>query len=893
MQSKDEIRKEFSKKWQNYYKIQFLIEKGYKRKICKKCGKGFWTILEKDICCDCEPYSFIGNPPTKKRIDYIEMWKALEKFFSDNGHFILKRYPVVCRWYPLYFTIAGIIDFYRIENGNLVFDFPANPVYVNQTCLRFNDIPNVGITGRHYSCFVMVQQSSVYDGKNGYWKERCIELDFEFLTKILGIKPEEIDFLEDVWIGPKAFGSCMEYFSRGLELGNAVFTEFIYNGSVKEMKEKIIDMGAGLERFSWITFGTPTSYDITFGPIVEKLKKQIDISYDKKLFLKYAELSGIIDMAEKEKRAKIARKLGISVEEMKKMIEPIEAMYAILDHTKALTYAISDGMLPSNVGGGYNLRVILRRALSFIDKFKWDLDLAKICEMHAKFLKPIEPELIEHIDEINKILEIETKRFYSTKERAERIMKKLSEKGEMDEQTLIKLYESDGITPELVKEFLDIEIPDDFYAKVTEKHISEEEREEKTLEIKDVPDTRLIFYEDPEKMEFEAKVLKIIEKNIVILDQTCFYPESGGQASDKGFINGCKVIHVSKIGNVVLHEMESINFKEGDLVKCKVDKETREILRKHHTATHIINAASRKILGPHVWQAGSEKTTEKARLDITHFDALSEEEIEKIENVANEIVKKKIPVKIEWLPRGEAERKYTFRIYQGGAVPGKQLRIVSIPNVDVEACGGIHCKNTGDVGFITILNTERIQDGVVRLEYTCGQNAIKILKEKEKIVNELKDILKVSEEKIPETVERLFEDWKRLGKDFDKLKEDVGRKLAEKLGKEFVNKKGISILFKAIENLKSDELRELGAKLSKEDTLIFLFGISDKIYVYCKGSSESVKRGINIGNLCKEICSILGGKGGGSDIIGEGFGLDKSRIKDVEKFLDENYDIRK
>jgi alanyl-tRNA synthetase len=332
--------------------------------------------------------------------------------------------------------------------------------------------------------------------------------------------------------------------------------------------------------------------------------------------------------------------------------------------------------------------------------------------------------------------------------------------------------------------------------------------------------------------------------------------------------------------------MEKISFGEEDIVKGSVDNKKRSVLRRHHTATHLINAAARQLLGLHIWQAGSEKTTEKARLDITHFEALTGEQIEKIEKNANEFVKKNILVKIEWLARGDAENKYGFRIYQGGAVPGKNLRIVSVPGVDVEACGGIHCNNTGDVGLITILNNERIQDGVVRLEYTSGENALKILREKEKIVAELKDMLKVPEEKIPETVEKLFEEWKAKTKEFEKLKEESGKKFAEKIQPEFKNRSGLRVLIKPLENLKSDELRELGTRLSGDNTALFLFGLSDKIYVFCKGSPESSKRGIDIGKLCREVCTLLGGGGGGSNAMGEGVGRFKKKIADAEKFLE-------
>ena len=781
MLSKEKLRSKFREDWEKHYKLDFLINQGFVRKVCSKCGKGFWTLqTEREVCPDqpCQFYEFLGNPPTKKRFDYIQSWKVIEDFFKKHGHTSIRRYPIVCRWRPdLFFTIASIIDFQRLGEEGVSFQFPANPLIVPQFCLRFNDIPNVGITGRHYSCFCMIGQHSIYDGKKGYWKDRCIELDFRLLSSSFGIKPEEIIFLEDLWVGPGAFGPSLEYFVKGLELGNAVFTEFKSdNSNLHEMKEKVIDMGAGLERFAWITQGTPTSYDVVFEPILRYMKKQTGIKYDSKFFLKYSKLAGTLNLDEvnniKRMRKQIADKLGVTVELLEKKIKPLEAMYAISDHTMGLTFAIADGLLPSNVGGGYNLRVILRRALGFIDDFRWDIDLFDLCNLHARHLRLICPELSEHLDEIQRILDIEKKRFHETKLRTKRIVETIIQKGEtIDEERLINLYDSKGITPELIQDYVsDLEVPDDFYTKVTERHMGEKRamiREE--IDVTNIPPTKLLVYEDLKKMEFQAKVLKMINDKYVVLDKTYFYPEGGGQKSDVGFIDDAPVSDVQKVGDVVLHRVMD-KLEEGKTVNCRINSYRRDILKKHHTGTHIVNVAAREVLGNHVWQHGAEKTSEKARLDITHYDNLTEEEVEKIEERANEIVKKNLPVKIEVLPRGEAEKKYGFRIYQGGVVPEDVLRIVSIGNIDHEACGGLHLEKTGEAEFITILKTKRIQDGIVRIEFSVGPVALKYLKEKEALLRETAKLLKVKEEKVPEAVKDLFEKWKSKRKELRKFR---------------------------------------------------------------------------------------------------------------------------
>lgn len=773
MVTKKELRAKFAKDWQKHYRLESLVAMGFERRVCPTCGKGFWTIdSERTHCADqpCQYYEFLGNPPTDKKYSYIDAWKKIEKFFVKNGHTSVKRYPVICRWFPsLFFNNASIVDFYRVDNGNVIFEFPANPLIVPQFCLRFNDIPNVGVTGRHNTCFVMVGQHSLFapGEKNGYWKDRCAELDFNLLRDF-GVDGKEIVFVEDVWLGPGAFGTTLEYFVRGLEIGNQVFTEFLITpGGYKEMNQKVIDMGAGLERFSWLSNGTPTSYDITFEPLLKVLIKKLGISYDKDLFLKYSKLAGTLNFDEVENldRAKqdVAKKLGIGVEELKQF-ENLEALYAICDHTKSLTFAITDGALPSNVGGGYNLRVILRRALSFIDRFGWDIKLSDVCAMHAKHLKPLAPDLIEHMDSIETILGVETKRYKESKTRVKRIVEKIVKKNEkVDEKKLIKLYDSEGVTPEQLEEGgLEIEIPSDFYVKVTERHmVREEETVKHAFEIQDLPETERLYHK-PE-LEFSAKVVRVFDGNFVALDRTAFYPTSGGQLHDVGTINGLEVVDVQKVGHIIIHKVKG-DLKIGAQVEGKVDKERRLILKKHHTSTHIVNYAARKLLGNHIWQHGAEKDVDKARLDITHYESLTEEQLEKIEDIANDIVAQNLPVIKQVIPRTEAEQKYGFRIYQGGAVPEKKLRIISIDDIDHEACGGVHCDSTGETGFITIQRAKRIQDGIVRLEFCACEVAVEQLREKESILKEVANKLKVSEEEVPEAVERLFAEWKRKKK---------------------------------------------------------------------------------------------------------------------------------
>jgi alanyl-tRNA synthetase len=254
MLSKEKLREEFSKDYKRFYEVELFKELGFERKKCS-CGKYFWS-LGKENCGDPDEhgleYSFFKKHSEITSLD--EMWKRFSEFFKKNGHEEINRYPVVSRWRPdLYFTIASIQDFQRIEKDIMDFEYPANPLIVPQVCLRFNDIPHVGFTGRHLSSFIMAGQHSFNWPKEGYWRDETIRLDFEFLTKELGIKKEEITFIEDVWAMNdfSEFGACLEAFSKGLEIVNAVFTEFSYLNEIKELPKKVVDVGWGFERVVW------------------------------------------------------------------------------------------------------------------------------------------------------------------------------------------------------------------------------------------------------------------------------------------------------------------------------------------------------------------------------------------------------------------------------------------------------------------------------------------------------------------------------------------------------------------------------------------------------------------------------------------------------------------
>lgn len=325
-----------------------------------------------------------------------------------------------------------------------------------------------------------------------------------------------------------------------------------------------------------------------------------------------------------------------------------------------------------------------------------------------------------------------------------------------------------------------------------------------------------------------------------------------------------------KAGKIIVHHVENPDFEVGDVVEGEIDEGRRQQLTMNHTAIHIINGAARKVLGNHVWQAGASKNVDKAHIDITHYKALTDEETERIENMANEIVKKSVPVKKAKMPRPEAEKKYGMRIYQGGVIPENELNIIEIPEFDTEGCGGTHADNTGDIENITILSTERIQDGVVRINIASWKAAERFLSEKKSLIEEVEDILQARGHEVVQEAEKLFKRWKASRK---VPKGDAGH-----LKYKVINNN----LVEAVEFAGMKKLQSISKAVSSDDTFVFLIGLSDNVYVFCSAGKNT---GLDAGHIVKEACKKLGGSGGGTPLLAQGFGTRKELAEDVKDFV--------
>lgn len=799
------IKKQFketaSREPEKYYATKVLDQEGFKRGQCETCGTYFWsTVKDQKVCGDasCQGgFNFLEDNPASIKLSYTQVWTAFVERFTKYDYTPISRFPVIARWNPtMDFTIASIAAFQPfVVSGEA--KPPAKKLVIPQFCLRFGDVDNVGITMSHLTGFVMIGQHQ-FVAPEEWDQDKAFSEILAWLTDSLGLPKEEITFHEDAWAGGGNFGPCMEYFSRGVELGNQVYMMFEQDDEsekgFKDLNLKVLDMGMGMERNAWFSQGTPTIYDATFPYVIERLLDITKVEPDYDFIRRYMPHGAYLNLDEVEDIAQawedVAKKMSVSVETLRTKLEPMTAIYSIAEHARSLLLALSDGGLPSNVGGGYNLRVILRRALSFIEKFNWDIDLYDVCDWHANELSDLFPELEEALPDVKKILASEKQKFLDGRKRNKQLITQVLKKGIPIINDLIKFYDSQGITPEefqkAAKELeLKLDVPDNFYALVAEKHEASEaktatKKANKLPVDESLPKTEVLYFNDWKIVEFEAKVIQVLNgtnetNKYLIFDKTAFYPTSGGQLHDLGIVSkigGCNdgscssfpLIDCIKQTKYILHLVEGTKIKVGDVVKGEINMVRRKQLTQHHTATHLISGSAKAILGNHVWQAGASKTLEKGRLDITHYDALTDEQMRQIEDKANQMIKKDLSVTKKLLPRDEAEKLYGFRLYQGGAVPGQEIRVVAVDDFDIEACGGTHLNHTGEIEIIKLLKSTKVQDGIVRIEFTAGEAAKAQSGKIDDLLDEAGNLLDCANPLIPGRCEELFNKWKKAKK---------------------------------------------------------------------------------------------------------------------------------
>jgi alanyl-tRNA synthetase len=916
------------------YEIEFFKEHEFIRKKCEKCGSHFWTRdKERRICGDapCEIYSFIGKPLFKERSPN-EIRELFLSFFEQRSHTRMKRYPVVARWRDdIYLNIASISNYQPFVTSGKV-PPPANPLVISQPCIRLEDLESIGKSGRHLTAFEMMGHHAFNKrgGEELYWKNETVKYCDEFLRQF-GVDRERVAYKEAPWVGGGNAGPCLEVIIGGLELATLVFMDLelsplgeisIKGQQYRKMDTYIVDTGYGLERFVWASKGTPTVYDAMFPSIIKELVDAAGIEHPlekyPEIIIEHARLAGAL------KRGEIAKKLNISPEYLKTILEPIETIYTVADHTKCLAFMLADGIVPSNAKEGYLARLVLRRAFRMLKSLGIEIPLEELILLQIKILRDSFPDLEHAVDRIGEIVSLEKGRYDETLLKGERIIRQDIKRWTEDKpksltvgtDRLIYYYDTHGLPPEFVNEVVSsmpelkaginvkVDIPENFYSLVAREHGEERKEEiepfvenlkEKT---KTIPATRKLYYEEPSAVDFEATVLDSID-GFVILNKTLFFPEGGGQPADTGFLtlvpkdeNRVKVVDVQEVEGVLLHKIENGGISKGATVSGHIDTGRRNAHKKHHSATHIVIYAARKVLGDHIWQAGAQKGEKRARIDITHFKRISDAERREIEMLANKMVMENKEIKASFMDRNEAEQRYGFRIYQGGVPIGEKIRIVRIgADEDVQACAGTHFSRTGEVGPIKILRTERIQDGIERIEYAAGEAAVEEIQAQEELIRKSASVLKVPPEKLPSVVERFFEEWKQLRKENERLRGEIAELGLERLERHAQEISDVKVIAAVLPDADTKELMKIASQLSNDNFLTILIGTRENRASAVSSVPAYLTEKINAGVIIKRVCEVLGGSGGGTAMIAQGGGERVEMVEEAQeeglRFIDE------
>lgn len=818
------------------YDLPFFHREGFRRGTCTVCGGAFWSLGEHDRCQEspCREYGFLGQPVFRRPYSPAEMREEYLSYFEQRGHTRLRRYPTVARWRnDVFFTQASIYDFQPWVTSGAT-PPPANPLTISQPVLRFVDLEEVGRSGRHFTLFEMLAHHAFNRPDHEvYFKDRTVELCHELLSGVLGADPAQITYKEEVWEGGGNLGPSLSVGLSGLELATLVFMEYSRDGaSLRPMPLTVVDTGYGLERLVWASHGTRTAYEAVFGREYDELRRTF----------------------------------------------PPRETAILIDHARALNFLLTDGVVPSNSKAGYFARLLLRRSLRLLEKVPEGPDLIAVLERTGREIARDFPEVGEHRDDLRRVVEAEIERYHDALGRARQAIRRQEERFRAEgrharSEDLLTWYDSLGVPPEVAVEELEEPpaIPDDFYAQVARRH----EEERPTSDYIDegagwpevptsVPPTEVLYYLDPYTMSFEAKVVHV-DGPCVVLDRTYFYPTGGGQVADRGHLGELAVVDVGRTGPWVVHRLErDATAHVGERVRGRIDPVRRTQLMQHHTATHLVNGALREILGPHVWQAGAFKSPEVARIDVTHYRGLAPEELRGVERRVNEIVREDRPVRSYFERRTEAERRFGFTLYQGGAVPGKELRIVEVEGFDVEACGGTHCTHTSEVGAISILDVERIQDGVLRLSYASGERALDLREEHEAILKEAARRLGVPVDRLPDGIDRLLAEVSESRKaararERTDLSDVAARLLADAASTEVV---GATTIVAARVELDRGALAELSRILSNEPGRVAVLAAERE----GKGTLfvGSTAPGVSAQEVVAVAKPLFAGKGGGS-----------------------------
>jgi len=872
------------------------------------------------------------------------MREAFLSFFEKSSHTRIAPYPVLARWRDdIHLTIASIADFQpHVTSGEV--EPPANPLTISQPCIRLTDVDAVGRSGRHLTTFEMMAHHTFNrpdEGKIYYWMEECVQYCHQLLTDTFGIDSSEITYVENPWCGGGNAGAAVEVIVGGLELATLVFMNLqedadgeyeIKGDRYSEMPLQIIDTGYGLERFCWAAAGTPTIYEAIYPETVAWLKQlsgfdtiaskwpQLDLN---KLLGEMSRLNGIMNIEPgvdaNELQATFIRRLGergvqITGEQFAAITEPLARIYAIPDHLHALCNMLGDGLVPSNAKAGYLARMLARRTLRMRDDLGLKISLAELATHHIEVNLAGE-KMKQTSDGLLKILSLEEERYVEMLRKGQNVIQTQLAKipkdaNEIPDAVLFNLNDSHGLTPDMaislamISGWKGVSLRTGFSAELAERHAAIAKAAAKEISVKPIvesvpqlPNTVALYYEDVQQREFDASVLAclpLIGDDIppkathgIVLEKTCFYPEGGGQEGDHGMLStdstNRAVLDTRKVGNLVIHLTDGA-FEPGDLVHGSLDWNRRKQLMDHHTAVHIVGGAARRILGPHIYQAGANKSVESARLDITHFRRLSRDDLDAIEGLSNEVLGQVQRTEKTTLNRKDADRKYGFDLYQGGAPKGSDIRILRISDHDIQACGGTHHDEPGQIGSIRIIRSAAVQDGVERLHIVAGQAALDFAREQGETLRQASEVFAVSNQDLPKAAQRFFSEWKGQRKRIEQLEAEIVRLRTSGGGDATAEVDGVRIvIMEADGDLKqmTKMLRELTLDSATPTVAVLGSRVGGGKLMVAVTDNTIASEKFNAVEILKEIAGHINGGGGGRPTMAQGGGTNPDGLDDA------------
>lgn len=879
------------------------------------------------------------------------MREAFLQFFENVEHTRIAPYPVLARWRDdIHLTIASIADFQpHVTSGEV--EPPANPLTISQPCIRLTDVDAVGRSGRHLTTFEMMAHhvfNRPEEGRMFYWMEECVQYCHDMFTKTFGIDSKEITYVENPWCGGGNAGAAVEVIVGGLELATLVFMNLeehpegdveLKGDRYREMPLQIIDTGYGLERFCWAAAGTPTIYEAIYPDTVEWLKQLSGFENIAKQWSELnlddvlgemSRLNGIMNIeagVDGEKlRSIFIERLSqrghvLSEEQFSSITEPLARIYAIPDHLHALCNMLGDGLVPSNAKAGYLARMMARRTLRLRDELGLDVSLSQLAIHHIE-VNLGNSKMKQTRDGLCTILDLEEQKYAEMLRKGGNViltqLRNLNKSSEsIDDEILFTLNDSHGIPPDMVislaKEsgWNHVKLRIGFSAEMAERHALMAKKAASAVIVKklvdapnSLPITKSLYYEDVQQREFDASVLFCGPLNGddlpegashgIILDRTCFYPEGGGQEGDYGSLstdsNLRNVLDTRTSGSHIVHLVDGA-FEVGDLVHGSLDWDRRKQLMDHHTSVHIVGGAARRILGPHIYQAGANKSVESARLDITHFKRLTRDDLDAIESMANEIIGQVQRTDKTELNRKDADKKYGFDLYQGGAPKGDSIRVLRISDHDVQACGGTHHDEPGQIGSIRVIRSTAVQDGVERLHIVAGQAALNYAREQDELLRRTVDIFGINSEDLPRTAERFFTEWKEQRKRIQHLEAEIVRIKTSGGDDSSHSKDGVRIVV-----MESDgDLKQM-TKMLKELTLdtsnptLAILGSrvgGGKLMIATTEDTIASER-YNAVDILRKISPLISGGGGGRPTFAQGGGSNPDGLDDA---LDEAKNI--